>query len=227
MSTYNCGCSQVQSCNGCPINLDFSCSTYNKDNNALTALTNLSLNNGATLKLFAEAVDLKMGQLNVPEFALNCLRQTYNVNTLRQFAEAVDIRLCEIKGDIEALQAAGLVPITATSTSSIALVASGTNFHTLSATLQISEAANNLASLLSDGLYSAPQTLNVNYTTKELSISQGNTVSLASLICGVGGFLGNQAADPTSVIDGQYWWNTTSSQLKIKVGGAIKVIVTT
>jgi hypothetical protein len=39
-------------------------------------------------------------------------------------------------------------------------------------------------------------------------------------------FLGNVAVDPISPLDGQYWFNSTSGQLKIKVNGLVKVIQT-
>jgi hypothetical protein len=42
----------------------------------------------------------------------------------------------------------------------------------------------------------------------------------------VAGYLGNVASDPTSPLDGQYWFNATSGELKIKVNGVIKTIQT-
>lgn len=232
MSLYNCGCGNTTPSilcsdnSGCPIQLDFDCIIYHKANNQIAALTNLSLNNGATLQLFAEAVDVKLGQLNVPTFSLPCLRQTYNINSLRQFAEAVDITLCDLKQSVADAITQSTTPLTVVDTNSIDLTATGNLFHTLQADLVISQAANNLISILNDGAYVTPQTLSINYTTKDLTLSNSNTVNLGSLVCGVGGFLGNLAADPSS-IDGQYWWNSTSGQLKIRVAGLIKVISTT
>lgn len=241
MYNQNCGCGSTpynnyyptsiancDPCNttGCPVQLDFDCVIYHKANNQIAALPNLSLSNGATLQLFAEAVDVKLGQLNFPVFSLPFLRSSFSINTLRQFAESVDLTLSSLRADLTTVAASASVPITTIQTNSVELTASGNVYHTLQADVNISASANNQVSVLSDGLYASPQTLTVNYTNKELSISGGNTVSLASLICGVGGFLGNQTTDP-SAIDGQYWFNTTTNQLKIRVNGLVKVITLT
>lgn len=229
-----CGCSNhshqtLSTCDpcattGCPIQLDFECLLYNKANNEVSNLTNLGLTNGATLKLFAELVDSYIGQIKVADYNLPCLRDDYVINTLKQFAEAVDVELCQIRTDVATLQSLVNLPITGTDTQSVNLTVSGIGSHTIQAEVIISGQANNLLSSLVSGLYVAPQTLSVNYTTKEMTISNGNTVSFAGLTCGVGGFLGNVSSDPTAVLDGQYWFNITSGELKIQVNGLTKII---
>lgn len=228
----SCGCNSTpclticDSETGCPVQLDFSCVLYHKSNNDITGLTNLGLSNGATLNQFADLVDVYIGQIKASAFTLPCLRDDYTINSLKQFAEAVDTELCAIKTTLGGVDEVTETSLTAVDSPSINLTVSGTANHTVKADAIISPTAGNRLSILSDGLYASPQTLSVNYATKELTIVGGNTVNLASLSCGVGGFLGNVTSDP-SAIDGQYWYNTTSSQLKIKVGGAIKVITTT
>lgn len=237
-----CTCSQINyppqhsgccppSPSGCPVHLDFSCVIYHKSNNELSKLTNLGLNNGATLDQFAVAVDNLLGQLNVPDWSLPFLRNapnSYTINNLEQFGEAVDTELADLQAQIDALALSAAVPITPVDTNSIDLTAVGTLGHTLSANLKISATADNLAQILADGLFVAPQTLSVNVSTKELSISNGNTVSMASIACGVGGFLGNFTADPTAV-DGQYWFRTdlpVADGLRIRLNGNVRTIPT-
>lgn len=235
----NCGCgsqSQVpvvsicDPCNtntGCQIQLDWDCLIYHKSNNQVTQLDCLALTNGATLTQFAEAVDSYICQLKVADYNLPCLRADYTINSLKQLAEAIDIEICQIKSDIDNLESLVNLPITPVDTQSINLTVSGTNAHTIQADVIVSPQAGNQLSTLVNGLFSAPQTLSVNYTTKELSISDGNTVSLAGLACGVGGFLGNIASDPGAALDGQYWYNTTTSQLKIRLSNATRIITIT
>lgn len=229
----NCGCnkSTYHSCpppcpppcpdNGCPIHLDFKCVLYHKDNNELSKLTNLGLTNGATLQLFAETVDDKFGQINALNYNLPCLRTDYTISNLKQFAEAVDTELCILKDTIGSITVPAIV---ANDSSTIDFTASGTLNHTITAAVKLSTTSPNLISTLSDGLYVAPQTLSVNAAAKELTISNGNTVSLASITCGASGFLGNLATDPSVSSDGQYWYNTTSGQLKIKLNGTVRQI---
>lgn len=239
----NCGCGSTSypsyqsksisicdPCNtntGCAIQLDFDCIIYHKDNNEVTNLTCLGLTNGATLNQFAEAIDPYICQLKVQNYSLPCLRTTYTINTLQQFAEAVDTELCNIKTDIEELEALVNLPITVVDTNSVDLTATGTNSHTLTANVKISATPVNLLNVFADGLHVAPQTLSVNYITKELSISNGNTVDLSGLVCGASGFLGNLTTDPASPIDGQYWYNTTSAQLKMRLNGSTRIITIT
>lgn len=104
MSCYKCGWNH-DPCNpctvivtsGCPLQLDFSCILYHKNNNEVTELDGLSLTNGATLQLFAETVDEKIKQLNVLSTSLPCLRESYVINTLQQFLVAVDTEICNLK----------------------------------------------------------------------------------------------------------------------------------
>lgn len=230
-SYYPCNCVQT-SCNpctsytGCPIQLDASCVFYHIANNSTSQLTGLNLSNGATLQLILETIDVKIRELNVPTWTLTCLRASYVINTLQQFGQAVDTEICDLQDQIDTLSSSAAVPLVATDSTSIDFSQSGTLDHTFTGVVKISATAGNQATILGDGLYTTPQTLSVNYIDKQLTISDGNTVDLASLVCGASGFLGNLASDPVAV-DGQYWWNTTSSLLKIQVNGVVKTITTT
>ena len=218
--------------NGCPIQLDFKCVIYHKDNNEVSQLTNLGLTNGATLEQFAVAVDAIAGQVNVPDWDLPFLRNapnSYIINTLEQFGEAVDTELADLQAQITALAASAAVPITPIDSNSINITANGTLNHTVRADLNISATAGNQSQILSDGLFTAPQTLSINVANKTLSISDGNTVNLASLTCGVGGFLGNFTSDPAAA-DGQYWFRTdlpVANGLRIRLDGNVRTIPTT
>ena len=75
------------------LQLDFSNVIYHKDNNQISNLPNLGLNNGATLQLFAETVDTYIGQIKVSNWILTYLRGKYTINTVQQFAQAVDTQL--------------------------------------------------------------------------------------------------------------------------------------
>lgn len=81
---------------GCPIQLDFSCILYHKNNNEVTELDGLNLSNGATLELVIETLDEKIKQLAVLDFSLPYLRSLYVINTMKQFVEAVDTELSGI-----------------------------------------------------------------------------------------------------------------------------------
>lgn len=105
MACYNCGtpyCSCRTSCrtydpcyvtSGCPIQLDFSCVLYHKNNSEISELDGLGLSNGSTLELVIETLDEKIKQLAVLDFSLPFLRETYVINTMKQFVEAVDTQL--------------------------------------------------------------------------------------------------------------------------------------
>lgn len=241
---YNCGtpvwqpcnCNKPKSCcppdpSGCPVKLDFSCVIYHQNNNELSKLTGLGLNNGATLEQFAEAVDVKIAQLNVPDWTLPFLRNapnSYTINTLKQFGEAVDTELADLQAQIDALSLSAAVPITPVDSPTINLTASGTLNHTVRADVTFSAIADNQAEALSDGVYVGPQTLSINVGDKTLTISDGNTVDLTSITCGVGGFLGNFTADPLAT-DGQYWFRTDLSAsigLRIRLNGSVRTITT-
>lgn len=242
----NCGCNShshphhrsqsisiCDPCNtntGCAIQLDYECIIYHKSNNQISNLTCLGLTNGATLNQFAEAVDAYICQIKAPDYVLPCLRQDYTINTLKQFAEAVDVELCQIKTDLDTISDLVNLPITPVDSTSINLAVSGTNDHTLTGNIIVSPAANNLLTILSDGVYSAPQILEIDYTDKTLTISNGNTVDLSGLSCGVGGFIGNVTSNPGASLDGQYWFRTdlpAADGLKIKVNGVVRTIPTT
>jgi len=226
-----CGCGQpVCTCNntGCPIQLDSNCVIYHKNNDIINNLTPIGLNNGATLQLFMDTVAVPIGQvMNVPNYTLPFLRAVpFTINTLQQFAQSVDTEFATQSAAIAAATAAATIPITPIDSTSIDFTVSGTQNHTITGVVKISATANNRASILSDGIFSAPQTLSLDNTTKTLSIVGGNSVSLAALACGVIGYLGNLATDPTGILDGQYWFNTTSNLLKIQANGIVKTITT-
>lgn len=231
-----CNCNEPKTCCppdplGCPVKLDFTCVIYHQNNNELSQLTGLGLTNGATLEQFAHAVDLKVAQLNVPDWTLPFLRNapnSYTVNTLEQFGEAVDTELADLQAQIDALALSAAVPITPVDSPTVNITANGTLAHTLRADVTFSAVADNQAEALGDGVYVAPQTLSINAGNKTLTISDGNTVSLASLTCGVGGFLGNFISDPVAA-DGQYWFRTdlaVSAGLRIRLNGNVRTITT-
>lgn len=237
----NCGCGSQHApvvsicdpCNtnsGCAIQLDWDCSIYHKSNNQVTKLDCLGLTNGATLTQFAEAVDAYICQLKVANYVLPCLREDYTINSLQQFAEAVDTEICDIKENI--LSITGLIntPITAIDTSTINLSATGTLNHTIQADVMVSGNANNQLTVLPSGLYSSPQNLSVNYGTGEISISDGNTVDLTPMLSNPQGYLGSVSVDPSSPINGQYWFRTDlaiANALRIRVNGVTRTIPTT
>lgn len=225
-----CGCSPCVNPGPCPIQLDFNCIIYHKDNSQINNLAPLGLNNGATLQLFADTISALLAPIiNTPDWVLPCLRTDYTINTLQQFGQSVDTQLCILQSEIDALTASSLIPITPVDTNSINLTVSGTLNHTLQADAKISATANNNLSILSDGLFVTPQSLIADFINKTLTITQGNTIDLTSMICGVGGFLGNVTADPSVVEDGQYWFRTdlsAASGLKIRLNGATRTITT-
>lgn len=226
--TYSRAINICDPCNtntGCAIQLDFECIIYHKSNNQVTNLTCLGLSNGATLNQFAEAVDTYICQTNAAEFSLPCLREDYTINTLEQFAEAVDTTLCDLQSQIDDLSVLFNDPVLVDDTDSINLVSSGTTSQTLSAYLNVAPFADNQVQVLAQGVYVAPQTLSMDYDTLELCISDGNCIDLSTLSCGVGGYLGEVSTDPGAVLNGQYWYNTSSGQLKIKVNNATRQIL--
>lgn len=105
MSCSRCGCSPClcDPCapsvctTGCPIQLDFSCVIYHKNNNEVSELDGLNLSNGATLELVVETLDEKIKQVNVLDVSLTYLRSKYVINTLKQFEAAVDTELPLLK----------------------------------------------------------------------------------------------------------------------------------
>jgi hypothetical protein len=229
---YSSPCCPPTSTNGCPIQLDFTCVIYHKNNNVLSNLSSIGLNNGATLELFAETVAGLVGPLNVEDWSLPYLREapnSYTINNIEQFGEAVDTEFADIQDQIDTLSAAAAVSLTANDSTTINFSTSGTLDHTLTGSVIFSATVGNQASAAGDGLMVTPQTLSVSVIDKTLSISDGNTVSLAGLTCGVGGFLGNFVADPTA-INGQYWFRTdlpAADGLRIYLDGNVRTIPTT
>lgn len=213
--------------NGCPILLDSNCVIYHQFNNQISGLKNLNLGNGSTLQLILDTIDVQLGVLNAAAWAVPNLRADgFTINTLPQFAAAVDTELGVIANEITVLQGLVGVPITPVNTNSIDLAVSGPLNHTLTANVNISGATGNTLVVLSDGLYAAPQLLSINYVAKTLSITGGNTVDFSSLLCQAG-WQGDVTTDPTGLGDGNYWFNTTSGQLKIRLNGATRVITIT
>lgn len=78
---------------------------YHKDNNTTSQLTCLGLGNGATLQLILETIDTKICQLNVPDWTLTFLRESFLINTLAQFGAAVDQTLASLQSQITAINA--------------------------------------------------------------------------------------------------------------------------
>jgi hypothetical protein len=230
MATCTCGtcysCCASSCENGCPVQLDFSCVLYHKDNNETTELDGLELTNGATLELVIETIDEKVKEMNLALVSLPVLEATYVVNTITQFSQAVDTELGLMAADIATALAASQEELAVTDSATIDFTASGTLNHSLTASVKLSAVASNRVTAQLDGIHVAPQTLSVNTTTKELTISDGNTVNIGSLVAAAPAFLGNVEEDP-SAVDGQYWYNTAEEALKIKVGGLIKTITTT
>ena len=233
---HNAFCDPCANPGPCPIQLDFNCIIYHKNNDQVNNLGPIGLTNGATLQLFADTVATMLGPIAGPDggptaWTLPCLRAVpYTINTLQQFAQAVDTQLCVLQGEIDSVIATAATPITPVDTNSINLTVSGTLNHTLQADAIISPNANNQLSILGNGLFAAPQTLSVNPALHTVTISGGNTVDLTSLICSVGGFLGNVTSDPVSPLDGQYWFRTdlaAASGLRIHLNGLVRTIPTT
>lgn len=240
---YNCNCSSCRPtchdclpyipdcitpnpCIPCDVIVDFKCVIYNTGSSDVSGLDGLNLGNGSSLKLFAETVDEKLKQLNVIDFTLANLRENYVINTLKQFAEAVDTEVDSLQDQIDAITGLSNVPLIANDSSSINFTTSGTLNHTVTAVVKISAASNNLAAILSDGIFVAPQTLSIDFDAKTISISNGNTINLSSIIATPTGYLGNVSSDPSTAINGNYWYNTGTGLVRIKVNNVVKTIVT-
>lgn len=230
----NCGCGSTyvspipvvsicDPCNtntGCPIQLDWDCIIYHKDNNEVSNLTCLGLTNGATLNQFAELIDTYICQLDVSEYSLPCLREDYTINSLELFAEAVDTEICLIKDSIETLETQINLPITPIDSQSVNLTVSGVSNHTIQADLILDPATDNRLSISGTGVLVAPQVLQPDYVNKTLKISgANNVVQMASFFTTVQGYLGPVASDPVGTVAGQSWYNTTSSLFKFNVDG--------
>lgn len=223
-----CGgtCNENPCESGCPIKLDFACIVYNKDGKEASKLSGLNLPNGSTLRLVVELLDEKIKQLDVVNYALPHLRQSHVINNVKKFAEVVDSTLASLRSDILSLSSESSPNVIGIASSSINLATSGTQGHTIKADLKLSASEGNTLTILGDGLYNNPQTLGINYLTKSLTISNGNSVDLTPLVQAPSGYLGKVIADPSSPLDGNYWFNSSQNKLKIRVGDTIKEIVT-
>jgi hypothetical protein len=159
--TNSCGC------NGdCPVKLDFSCVFYHKDGDKVNQLDELKLPNGTNLEIIVEVIDERLKQTKFTTSTLNYLKQNYTINNLQQFAQAVDSEFTDVDSRITLLTNNAITPIKANISNSIQLLASGTQNHTLVGNVKISATTGNSLSILSDGLFITPQTLNINYTNK-------------------------------------------------------------
>lgn len=197
---------------------------YHLANNQLSHLTNMNLPNGSPASLIFDTIDGFLGPLLVANWIIPNTRAAFpfvNFVNVQQFGQAVDAQIGTINGNIATLSGSTLVPITATNTSTLAWTLTGTLNHNLSANVLVSAASGNTLSINDDGLFAAPQMLTINYLTNQIGISGGNTVQLPNA---PSGWLGNVSADPGSAVDGNYWYNTSSTQLKIKANGAIHVV---
>lgn len=234
----SCGCNNCNcSCNssacdstGCPTKLDFSCIIYHKFGNKVTELDGLDLGNFSTLELVIETIDEYIKQLDVTIWELPILRAEYTINTLQQFGQSVDTELGELQAEIDALSLLVNVPLVANDSTTIDFTTSGTLGHTLTGSVIVSPTVGNQLSILGDGLYSQPQTLAIDYINKTMSISDGNEVSFASLVCGVGGYLGEFSGSDPAAADGQYWFRTdlaVADGLRIRLDGNVRTIPTT
>jgi len=234
---YNCSCQSscdpcnqtVQSCSqyGCPVQLDFKCVIYHKDNNEISQLTALGLSNGSTLELIIEAIDDQLEQLNVPDWSLPYLRASYLINSLQQFGEAVDDEFADIQSQVTALGVLINTAIVANDSATIDFTTSGTLNHTITASVKVSATAGNTLQALGDGLFVPVPTLSFNASTKVLTIVGGNSQDLSSVYTG---FLGNVTSDPVSSSDGQYWFRTdlpVADGLRMKLNGSVRTIPTT
>jgi hypothetical protein len=212
--------------NGCPVIIDTVCAIYHKDNSQISQLKNLGLPNGSPAQLIFDTIDGQLGNINVGNWSLPFLKGIYTpLTTLPQFGLAVDTQLSLLTDAVEALQSGAT--FSSNNTDSVDIILSGAFNNHIEANVNISATSGNRVSIVADGLLVPPQGLSVDYTAKTLTITDGNTVELAPLLTSPAGFLGNLASDPSSPEDGDYWWNTSSNQLKISVnGGTIKVITT-
>ena len=144
-----------------------------------------------------------------------------NFTNVQQFGQAVDYEIGILFATMTAISGQSLVPLSSTNTPTIDFVLTGTLNRNISANVNVSAASGNTLTINPDGLFDAPQQLTINYLTNEIGISGGNTVNLPNAPAG---YLGNLSADPGTAVDGNTWYNTTSSQYEVKVNGAVHVV---
>lgn len=82
------GCSS----DGCIVKLDTKCVLYHKDNNDVSKLTNLEINNGTSLTVILELIDEYIVKISANDWNFPVLEGDlgYDINALQQFATAVD-----------------------------------------------------------------------------------------------------------------------------------------
>ena len=226
-----CGCDNytpqyISNNCGCPIpDLDFACVKYHVSGNKISQLDGLSLPNGVNLEVVIEVLDEKIKQNKIDTSGLSYLKQNYTINNLQQFVQSTDTELASLNNKIDILNNNSGLSLSTTNSNSLSFFTSGTHGHTLTGNVNISSAIGNSLSIQTDGLYNAPQSLSVNYTAKTISISGGNTINLSSLLP-ASTYLGELSADPVTSISGNYWYNTTTNLLRIKIANSFKTIQT-
>jgi hypothetical protein len=131
----------------------------------------------------------------------------------------VDTELSNITSDITSLQSSISSGITATDTQSIDFTASAFN---ITGSLKVDPAVNNRLTVSGTGVLVSPQNLNPNYLDKTLALTGSNTVvDMASFFTITSGYLGSVSADPSGTLDGQIWYNTTTSKLRFQVSSVL------
>lgn len=151
-----------------------------------------------------------------------------NGSTVKLILEAIDVKLAQVNvlsTSLPYLRTSYVINTLQQFLTSVDNKLSTIESDVISSIVISSTSGNTLVN--SSGLYVPASTLSVNYTTKVLSISGGSSVNLSGICCTPSSFLGDVSSDPSGAIDGNYWWNTTSSTLKIKVNGTTKTITTT
>ena len=227
----DCGCNhENHNFNPCgpdgPNPIDSASVIYHLLQNTPTNLINLGLPNGTTSQLIFDTIDTYIGEIKATNWSLPFLKGYFTINSLSDFGTAVDAELAILSGDISSLSGSTLIANTKTDTETIKFTLTGTLSRNISADVQISATAENQLTVQADGLFVQPQNIAIDYINKTISISDGDTVSFASIANGNIGWLGNVTSDPIST-DGQYWWNSTSNTLKVNIGGGVvKTIVT-
>jgi hypothetical protein len=199
---------------------------YHLFNNQLSNLTNLGLRNGTPAQIIFDTIDGYIGPLKVGNWFIPNIKSAFpefNFQNVQQFGQAVDYELGVLISAINTVSGSSLVPLSTTTTDSITFTLTGTLNRNISANVNISATSGNTLIINDDGLYAVPQQLTINYLTNQIGISGGNTVNLPNA---PSGWLGNLSADPGTAVDGSYWFNTSSSELKMKANGSVLVITT-
>lgn len=195
--------------------------------NQITKLVNLGLPNGTPAQTIFDTIDAQLGNINPANWVIPNLRTYFpdvNFTNLKAFGQAVDAEFGIINASIAAITGA-TVALSSTNTETINFFLSGVLNKNISASVNISGTSGNTLVVEPDGLFAVPQELSVDYTHNQLTITNGNTVQLPNAPAG---YLGNLSADPSgTLLDGSYWYNTTTSLLKMRLNGATRVITIT